>query len=130
MKCPKCGSKTSIINKLTSSNNEVYIKNGCSNCGHIFFTAEFDIEETPEFKKEWNELQKAEVKDDITRVTKNYGYRCEVFRKQFVYVVYNINEAVLPNGKVDTSKSRGYFGNSVLAERECRYLEKTLIVGG
>ena len=123
MKCPKCGLKPAMQNQLTSSENETYRKYKCHECGRTFFTVEFEVDQTKEFKEMWDRLQKAEVKDDITRITEHYGYRCEYISNQYVYVVYNINEAVGENGKVDRKTARGYFSNSVLAERECRYLE-------
>ena len=114
MKCPKCGTRTITLQKLATSENEVYRKHVCPECEHIFYTTEFEIEKTAAFKKEWRELQEAEVKEQLTKVTDHYGYRCEYHRKsnQFIYVVYHIEEATMADGQIDKRLARGYFGTN------------------
>ena len=54
MKCPKCnkgGVRT--IKTVDVSWNEVYRHKKCLSCGHTFFTAEFEVEPTKRFKREW-----------------------------------------------------------------------------
>lgn len=67
MVCPKCKSKTKVIDVcLNVDENEVYRYRECINeeCGHKFHSVEFLVEETEQFKKEWkksNEVKKGKV---------------------------------------------------------------------
>lgn len=54
MKCPKCQKRVETIATVNVSWNEVYRRKKCLSCGHIFHTAEFEVMETPKFKREWN----------------------------------------------------------------------------
>ena len=54
MKCPKCTSNK--IKKVKTVNvpwNEDYRKKKCLSCGHIFYTAEFEVEPNKRFRREW-----------------------------------------------------------------------------
>lgn len=54
MVCPKCKGKVTVTNVVNVSWNEIYRSKKCLNCGHVFFTAEFEVEPNKRFKKEWN----------------------------------------------------------------------------
>lgn len=55
MNCPKCKSKkVTVKDAVDVSWNEVYRAKKCQDCGHLFFTCEFEVEPTARFKKEWN----------------------------------------------------------------------------
>lgn len=54
MKCPKCkGDMKSLCGQIETQNNENYRCKKCLNCGHIIYTVEFEVEVTPQFKREW-----------------------------------------------------------------------------
>lgn len=54
MLCPKCKSEVRTIDTLQhDKENEIFRKRQCNKCKLIFYTVEFDIEETSRFKKEW-----------------------------------------------------------------------------
>ena len=53
MRCPKCDFMTRITSMTVSDENEVYRRRKCCECGHKFFTIEFEIEETEQLKQEW-----------------------------------------------------------------------------
>jgi transcriptional regulator NrdR family protein len=54
MTCPKCKGKTQVYDTVHVSWNETYRARKCLDCGHVFFTAEFEVEPNKRFKKEWN----------------------------------------------------------------------------
>ena len=56
MLCPKCKSKIVTINTVNSENNEVFRQRKCTVCGYSFFTSEFEIEDNPQFRKEYGHL--------------------------------------------------------------------------
>ena len=54
MVCPKCKSKKiKSVKTVDVSWNETYRKRHCGDCGHSFFTAEFEVEPNKRFLKEW-----------------------------------------------------------------------------
>ena len=52
MVCPECGGKVHVIDNV-SSDDENYRKRECKECGHIFYTLEFEVEYDTTFKKAW-----------------------------------------------------------------------------
>lgn len=54
MRCPKC-SKTRIkkVKEVEVPWNEMYRKKRCLDCGHVFYTVEFEAEPNRRFMKEW-----------------------------------------------------------------------------
>ena len=54
MVCPKCKGKVKTLRTVDVSWNESYRQKKCLDCGHIFYTAEFEVEPNKRFKKEWN----------------------------------------------------------------------------
>lgn len=58
MTCPKCNGKIQNIKSVAVSNNEVFKRKKCLECGHVFHTVEFEVEVTPQFKKEWNHYER------------------------------------------------------------------------
>lgn len=57
MKCPICGSNSRIIKNLFNpEQNETYRLRHCTECNNAFFSVEFDIEDTDQFKEEWRQL--------------------------------------------------------------------------
>lgn len=74
MLCPKCGDKTTVFDSSFNHKiNEYYRKRRCLACGHEFFTAEFEVEPTEQFLKDWLEYH---------RRTRNDRKRKEDRRKQ------------------------------------------------
>lgn len=58
MKCPKCAGDVRVRYATYTEENETYRRKQCVSCGHVFYTMEFEIENTPAFQKEWSELVK------------------------------------------------------------------------
>lgn len=55
MTCPKCkGKVVSIDSSINNTDNEVYRKKKCRDCGETFYTVEFEVIENDRFKKAWN----------------------------------------------------------------------------
>ena len=55
MICPKCGGKVGVVcTANVRPSNEIYRRRRCNECGHYFYTAEFEVEATSSFMKEWN----------------------------------------------------------------------------
>lgn len=57
MVCPKCGcNKISVKDSVKNiTYNEIYRRRACSDCGHIFYTVEFEAEYNQRFKDEWKQ---------------------------------------------------------------------------
>ena len=54
MKCPKCGGKTRVTDNVNIiSTNERYRQRTCKECGHKFYTVEFEVEDDEQFRKTW-----------------------------------------------------------------------------
>jgi transcriptional regulator NrdR family protein len=64
MNCPKCNcsSCTTIDTVQNRTDNEVYRKRKCRDCGHIFYTSEFEVEYSDQFKKDWNKHYRRKYK--------------------------------------------------------------------
>lgn len=58
MTCPKCKGKVHEVCAVNVSWNETYRQKKCNECGHIFFTVEFEAEANSRFKREWNRYYK------------------------------------------------------------------------
>lgn len=69
IKCPKCNGKTKTAEMAWSENDEILRQKKCIECGHIFYTTEFEVEASNHFLREWHGcLAKTskENKDDRT----------------------------------------------------------------
>lgn len=53
MKCPKCGGRVKVTDTTNSAENEIYRKRACLVCGHVFYTTEFEVEQTNGFLNEY-----------------------------------------------------------------------------
>ena len=54
MNCPNCGGKVGVVYTANvRPNNEIYRRRKCNECGHFFYTAEFEVEPTTDFMKVW-----------------------------------------------------------------------------
>lgn len=58
MKCPKCAGDVRVRDTTYTEENEIYRRRKCLDCGHVFYTMEFEIEDTPAFQQEWKRLLK------------------------------------------------------------------------
>lgn len=55
MRCPKCNGKTRVIdNVYNPKTNESYRRRECKECGHNFYTTEFEVPVTGEFLDAWS----------------------------------------------------------------------------
>lgn len=60
MICPKCNAKSSIVGSiLNAGDNEVYRRRKCRECGHIFYSVEFEVDDNVAYRDYFN---KADVK--------------------------------------------------------------------
>jgi len=58
MKCPKCGSKSYVVDTAQdSAANETYRRRMCEKCKHAFFTIEFEVERDKNFRETWNKYR-------------------------------------------------------------------------
>lgn len=82
MRCPKCASeKTYVVDGAPNSEtNEYYRRRRCAQCSHVFFTIEFDVEETEQFREDWkkshrawkaSEKEKQKRRDKLAREKRN-----------------------------------------------------------
>ena len=54
MKCPKCGGKTRVRDNVNNEKtNERYRQRKCLECGHTFYTIEFEVDDDTQFRKDW-----------------------------------------------------------------------------
>ena len=62
MTCPKCGSKTAVIDNVNNrSDNEYYRRRKCKDCGYRFYTLEFEAELDENFKSAWYGNHRSEL---------------------------------------------------------------------
>lgn len=54
MTCPKCDGKTIVTDSVNANQNTTYRRKKCTVCGHIFYTAEFEVEQTEKLHLTWN----------------------------------------------------------------------------
>ena len=55
MKCPDCGGDVKVMDSVFNTDqNEVLRKRKCKDCGHVFYTIEFEIEYDTNTKETWN----------------------------------------------------------------------------
>jgi transcriptional regulator NrdR family protein len=54
MMCPECGKKTRVVDYVKNKKDcETYRKRKCGSCGHIFYTAEYEVDHNDSFHKKW-----------------------------------------------------------------------------
>lgn len=57
MTCPDCCGKVTVADTVhITDTNEIYRKRKCLECGHVFYTTEFEVEKTEQFRNEWNKF--------------------------------------------------------------------------
>ena len=72
MNCPKCNGKAKVNRTaLDPETKEFYRRRICEKCGHAFYTIEFEIEDTPEFRKIWNDIAPHLKNNHNSRVKRN-----------------------------------------------------------
>ena len=54
MTCPVCGGKNDVVYSVKDCES-IHRKRECKECGHIFYTAEYDAPSPDEFKRVMNE---------------------------------------------------------------------------
>lgn len=60
--CPNCGEKGKVERTLVNDlNEEVYRKYKCKECSHIFYTVEFEVDDSQSFRELWNKLYREQV---------------------------------------------------------------------
>ena len=54
MLCPKCGYDTKVCDtRYDKKENEVFRRHVCKECGHEFFTVEFEVDMNEKFVSLW-----------------------------------------------------------------------------
>lgn len=69
MLCPKCKGKVTIKNTVTNSSNETYRKRKCLECGNVFYTCEFEVDNNEEFLEEFRAYNR--LRQKLWRYKKN-----------------------------------------------------------
>ena len=55
MRCPTCKGKLRTVDTIPCSDNSIYRRKRCLECGCLFYTIEFEIERNDKCRKEINE---------------------------------------------------------------------------
>lgn len=77
MICPKCGGKTTVEdNSFNPDTNELSRRRRCKACNHEFFTMEFEVECTEQFKKDWYDNHRTTVHTIKRRQQRNNTADC------------------------------------------------------
>lgn len=65
MVCPKCGGRLNAMYTRHSPmpDNETYRQRNCLDCGHQFYTVEFEIEWNEKAQKIWRGINAAEQRE-------------------------------------------------------------------
>lgn len=63
--CPECNGPTAV-NDVRHDSDMTYRKRKCTSCGHVFFTIEFEAEDTEQFRKEWGKVSRKPSKPSMT----------------------------------------------------------------
>lgn len=58
MKCPECKNKIVVVDEVRTPDNEVYRRNRCSECGHLFYSVEYEIEADKQLRDIWRKNKK------------------------------------------------------------------------
>lgn len=59
MYCPKCANKAKVERTLYDDfTQEVFRQHKCPECGHVFYSIEFEVEGNKKFKELWNKLHR------------------------------------------------------------------------
>ena len=63
MKCPKCNGPLRVLDTVQNDReNEIYRARKCIECGHTFFTVEYEVIENQRFAEDWAEGHRARNK--------------------------------------------------------------------
>lgn len=54
MKCSKCGGKVHVTDVVHTSQNEIYRRRKCVNCGNMYYTTESITRPDSDFLEEWS----------------------------------------------------------------------------
>ena len=76
MNCEKCGSKDVKVLDVVHNNDayEIYRKKQCKNCGRMFYTMEFEVEDDAVFMESWYEHYRKKPK----KSEEEKGYKRDV----------------------------------------------------
>ena len=55
MRCPTCKGKLRTVDTIPYSDNSIYRRKRCLECGYLFYTIEFEVERNDKCRKEINE---------------------------------------------------------------------------
>lgn len=61
MECPICGRKAKVIDTRYSTNNRIYRKRRCSECGYDFLTIESEVFVDERIMEEWNNCERKRI---------------------------------------------------------------------
>lgn len=74
MICPKCHGRVEVKDSVNVAWNEIYRRRQCVECGHVFYTAEFEVEQNHRFEREWFRFYKKKKKKMRARTWINKDY--------------------------------------------------------
>ena len=65
MYCPKCKGKIGVLDSVYNNDeNEILRKRKCKECGHIFYTIEFEVEQDDRLKQEWSSFYRSNLRNN------------------------------------------------------------------
>lgn len=71
MKCPKCGGKVNVMDTVHNTDlNEIYRERICEDCGHIFYTTEYEVVQNQAFEEDWAQYHRREYAHTKRRIEK------------------------------------------------------------
>lgn len=62
MRCPKCDGKLRTMDTIPYSDNSIYRRKKCLECGRLLYTMEFEVEQNGAFKKTLYDANKQKKK--------------------------------------------------------------------
>lgn len=55
MMCPNCAGKVRVLDNVKNpTENEIYRRKTCTECGYTFFTVEYEVVVNKRFKDDWS----------------------------------------------------------------------------
>lgn len=71
MFCKRCKTKmVTTVSKYNDTEQELYRRRVCPNCGHAMYTVEFEAEQNDRFEEDWSKSYKL-IKKSVDKPTKD-----------------------------------------------------------
>lgn len=88
MTCPKCNGRLLVTdNAHNDEMNETYRRKKCTNCEHVIYTTEFEVDYDENFQKEWcknyRSYKRYVKKEDLIMAQAKKCDRCKAFYEPY-----------------------------------------------